>query len=76
MKSTQAFIAHERNVEKSLDKILSKIYGFRSLKNENVLTKPNWVNGRPSNTGATTSLFLIEKVIEFLLSKDANIVIG
>lgn len=44
-------------------------YSSEFKKDQLVVIKPNWVNSRPDNTGATTNMKIIESVIEFFQKK-------
>lgn len=75
MKAGKVFVFHTKNMADSLDRIL---HTFQELEihDQRILVKPNWVNARSSQTGATTSIELVERVVAFFLEKNADVVIG
>ncbi len=73
--NTKIYIFESRNIKKTIWDLLSK-YDSDFKPGQKVLIKPNWVNSRPDNTGATTNTQVIEEVIKFFQKKSMKVVIA
>ena len=68
----------EAQIEKNVNQIFRLAGGIGRFikKGEKVLVKPNFLNSKPSSTGATTNLKLLEAVVKAVLKQGATPIIG
>jgi len=75
METNKLYVYKVDNINKIVNRFL---LNFNSQFNpgQKVLIKPNWVNSRSPDTGATTNMELIEEVIKFFRKKRMRIILA
>lgn len=60
---------------KSSSYVFSHVFDF-NLRGKTVLIKPNFVNDMPSSSGVTTSVSLVKRLVLFLKSRGAKVIVA
>jgi len=78
MSSVIVLKTREHEVEKNVNKIFELAGGINKFvkKGDRVLIKPNFLNSKPSSTGCTTDLRIVEAVVRLVLKQKAVPIIG